>query len=125
LSSLSFLRSIPGGNRVNIERSIENGKESKTATPAAGSTWHWNQTDCWYYTPAGTKKRDALFDENGERIRGKESKEAAQLALARVKLVLSTNRGPIENAHRRAQSQEQELAGECGLPSVGGEREDC
>ena len=51
-----------------------------------GSAWHWKQTDCWYYTEPGTKKRVPLFDENGERIRGRENKEAAQLALARVKL---------------------------------------
>ncbi|MFN3150484.1 tyrosine-type recombinase/integrase [Bremerella sp.] len=52
-----------------------------------GSAWHWKQTDCWYYTEPGTKKRISLLDEQGERIRGKENKEAAQLALARVKLV--------------------------------------
>lgn len=51
-----------------------------------GSAWHWRQTDCWYYTEPGTKKRVALFDENGERIRGKDNKEAAALALARIKL---------------------------------------
>jgi len=51
-----------------------------------GSAWHWKQTDCWYFTPPWKKKRDALFDENEERIRGKDNKEAAQLALARIKL---------------------------------------
>jgi integrase len=34
----------------------------------------------------GTKKRVPLFDENGGRIRGKENREAAELALAREKL---------------------------------------
>ena len=34
----------------------------------------------------GRKKRVPLFDEQGERIRGKENKEAAELALAREKL---------------------------------------
>src|SRR5690348_9942474 len=38
-----------------------------------GSAWYWQQTDCWYYTPPGTKKRVALFDEHGQRIRGKQS----------------------------------------------------
>lgn len=38
-----------------------------------GSAWHWKQTDCWYYTEPGTKKRVPLFDEHGERIRGKEN----------------------------------------------------
>ena len=46
-----------------------------------GSAWHWKQTDAWYYTEPGTKKRQPLFDEYRERIRGKENKEAAQLAL--------------------------------------------
>ena len=52
-----------------------------------GSAWHWKQTDSWYYTEPGTKKRVPLFDEKCERIRGKENKEAARVALARIKLV--------------------------------------
>jgi hypothetical protein len=28
-----------------------------------GSAWHWKQTDSWYDTPPGTKKRIPLFDE--------------------------------------------------------------
>ncbi len=51
-----------------------------------GTAWYWKQTNCWYYTPRGTKKRVALFDENGKRIRGMENKQAAALALARAKL---------------------------------------
>lgn len=51
-----------------------------------GSAWHWRQTNCWYATFPGAKKRVPLFDENGERIRGKESKEAAEVALGRLKL---------------------------------------
>jgi integrase len=51
-----------------------------------GSAWYWRQTDCWYYTQPGTSKRVPLVDEDGKRIRGKEHKKAAQLALARVKL---------------------------------------
>ncbi len=51
-----------------------------------GSAWHWAQTDCWYCTEPGTKKRVALFDEDGQWIRGKDSKEAAQMAMARIKL---------------------------------------
>lgn len=51
-----------------------------------GSAWHWNQTDCWYYTLEGTKKRVALFSDNGERIRGRGNKEQAELALAKIKL---------------------------------------
>jgi integrase len=51
-----------------------------------GSAWHWKQTDCWYYTLPGTKKRLPLFDEDGQRIRGKDNKQAAQRALARIQL---------------------------------------
>jgi len=51
-----------------------------------GSAWHWQQTDCWYCTLPRTKERVGLFDENGQRIRGKDNKEAAELALARLKL---------------------------------------
>lgn len=51
-----------------------------------GSAWHWRQTDTWYYTLPGTRKRVPLFDEDGNRIRGLENKQAARLALARVKL---------------------------------------
>lgn len=51
-----------------------------------GAAWHWNQTDSWYFTPPGTKKREPLFGEDGERIRGKDNKQAAQLALARIKV---------------------------------------
>ena len=50
-----------------------------------GSAWHWKQTDSWYYTESGTKKRVPMFDEDGQRIRGKENKEAARLASARIK----------------------------------------
>ena len=62
------------------------GKRRKQRRQSHGSAWHWKQTDCWYYTMPGTKKRVPLFDEEGERIRGKENKEAAELALAREKL---------------------------------------
>ena len=51
-----------------------------------GSAWHWKQTDSWYYTLPGTKRRVPLLDENGKRIRGKDNKQAADLALARIKL---------------------------------------
>lgn len=62
------------------------GRKRKVRRRAHGSAWHWRQTDCWYYTLPGTKKRVALFDENGERIRGRENAEAAERALAREKL---------------------------------------
>jgi integrase len=58
----------------------------KTRRRPHGSAWHWRQTDCWYYTLPGTKRRVPLFDEDGQRIRGQENKDEARLALARVKL---------------------------------------
>ena len=50
-----------------------------------GTAWHWRQTDAWYYTPPGTKRRVRLLDEEGRPIRGKENRQAAELALARIK----------------------------------------
>jgi len=58
------------------------GRPRKQRRNAHGSAWHWKQTDCWYYTLPGTKKRVALFDDNGERIRGREKQEIAEHALA-------------------------------------------
>jgi integrase len=58
----------------------------RTRRQSHGSAWHWEQTDSWYYTLPGTKRRVPLFDEDGNRIRGVDNKKAAQLALARVKL---------------------------------------
>ena len=51
-----------------------------------GSAWYWKQTDCWYITPAGTKRRVPLLDGEGKRIRGADNKQAARLALARVRV---------------------------------------
>jgi integrase len=62
------------------------GRSRKQRRQQHGSAWHWKQTDCWYYTSPGTKKRMPLFDENGQRIRGKENQEVAETALAKVKV---------------------------------------
>ena len=62
------------------------GRKRKHRRQPHGSAWHWKQTDCWYYTSPGTKKRVPLFDEDGQRIRGKKNKEAAEVALARIQL---------------------------------------
>ena len=62
------------------------GPKGKQRRRPRGSAWHWRQTDRWYYTPPGTKKRVPLLDEDSKRIRGKENRKAAELALARVKL---------------------------------------
>ena len=51
-----------------------------------GSAWYWKQTDCWYYTPRGTKQRVLLLDEQSRGIRGAENKQSARLALATVRL---------------------------------------
>ncbi len=58
----------------------------RTRRQSHGTAWHWNQTDAWYYTQPGTKKRIALFDEDGQRIKTKGQKKVAELALARLKL---------------------------------------
>ena len=58
----------------------------KTRRQPHGSAWHWKQTDCWYFTPPGSKGRQPLFDEQGRRIRGLHNRQAAQRALARLRL---------------------------------------
>ena len=58
----------------------------KTRRQSHGSAWHWKQTDGWYYTLPGTKRRVPLVDEDGQRIRGPDNRDQARLALARVKL---------------------------------------
>ena len=50
-----------------------------------GSAWHWRQTDSWYFTPPGTKRRVRLLDEDGRPILGKTNRQAAELAFARIK----------------------------------------
>jgi integrase len=67
------------------------GRNRKQRRQQHGSAWHWKQTDCWYYTAPGTKKRMPLFDENGQRIRGKSNQEAAETALAKVKVANETD----------------------------------
>lgn len=62
------------------------GRTRKQRRNPHGAAWHWKQTDCWYFTLPGTKKRVALFDENGGRIRGRDNQDAAEHALARAKL---------------------------------------
>jgi len=59
--------------------------DSKRQRRPRGSAWYWKQTDCWYYTPPGTTRRVPLVDEQGKRVRGKENRTAAELALARIK----------------------------------------
>ncbi|MDB4786350.1 hypothetical protein OAK47_01625 [Planctomycetaceae bacterium] len=63
-----------------------NGKKPQKSRQSHGSAWHWQQTDSWYFTPPGTKTRVPLFDQDGQRIRGQQNKEAAEVALAREKL---------------------------------------
>lgn len=58
----------------------------KSRRQSHGAAWHWKQTDAWYYTLPGTRRRVPLFDEDGNRIRGLENKADAQRAMARVKL---------------------------------------
>jgi integrase len=62
------------------------GRRRKERRQQHGSAWHWQQTDAWYYTMPGTKKRVALFDEQGRRIKGKENQALAEIALAKAKV---------------------------------------
>ncbi|WP_166821978.1 tyrosine-type recombinase/integrase [Thalassoroseus pseudoceratinae] len=60
-------------------------KHSARQRRSRGKAWHWKQTDSWYFTPPGTKQRVRLYDEAGRPIRGQDNRQAAELALARVK----------------------------------------
>lgn len=71
------------------------GRKANKRRQSHGSAWHWRQTDCWYYTMPGSKKRVALFDEEGQRIRGKENKELAEVALARERLSWESESGGV------------------------------
>jgi len=61
-------------------------RKRKVRRQSHGSAWFWAQTGCWYFTMPGTNKRVPLFDEDGERVRGKDRREAADLAIAKEKL---------------------------------------
>jgi integrase len=67
------------------------GRNRRQRRQQHGSAWHWKQTDCWYYTQPGTKKRLPLFDESGRRIRGKENQDAAETALAKTKVAAESD----------------------------------
>lgn len=70
-------------------------QQQKRQRRAKGSAWHWKQTDAWYFTPPGTRRRVPLLDEQGRRIRGLGNRQAAELALARHR-VAGTWRPPVE-----------------------------
>ena len=67
-----------------------------------GSAWYWKQTDCWYYTPRGSKRRAPLVDAGGRRIRGAGARQEAQLALARVRLKQGLSPAPETPVARTA-----------------------
>ncbi|QDU27246.1 Phage integrase family protein [Anatilimnocola aggregata] len=69
------------------------GRKRKVRRQQHGSVWHWKQTDAWYYTLPGTKKRMPLFDEQGERIKGLARRDGAERAFAKIKVTLADN-GP-------------------------------
>jgi integrase len=84
--------------RVNF--SIEEvlmGRPRKKRRQGHGAAWHWKQTDCWYYTLPGTKQRMPLFDDQGQRIRGKNNQEAAERAWAQVKVASAINGDAVPN----------------------------
>lgn len=70
--------------RHDRQQERNNTTQKQTRRRAYGSAWHWQQTDGWYFTPPGTKRRVALLDSSGRRI-GKSNKQAAELALARLR----------------------------------------
>jgi hypothetical protein len=85
-------------NTAKPTRLRSTGRKTKIRRQSHGSAWHWKQTDAWYYTQPGTKKRFPLFDQDGERIRGKQNKEAADIALVREKLTWADESAILPNA---------------------------
>lgn len=92
---------------VNFCRDGNMGRTRKKLRNSHGSAWHWSQTDCWYFTLPGTKRRVPLFDENGQRLRGAENRESAEQALARVRL------SDEPNGHAGATAQDWIVARVC------------
>jgi len=72
-------------------------KKSAARRQKRGSAWYWKQTDSWYVTSPGSKKRQPLLDGDGQRIRGEHNKQAAKLAVARLRLQRGA-KGPDEPA---------------------------
>jgi hypothetical protein len=82
-SAGTIVARLPVKNQASVANQAKSrgrGRKKKVRRQSHGSAWHWKQTDSWYYTLPGTKKRVPLFDEDGVRIRGIENKKAAQLA---------------------------------------------
>lgn len=99
LTEISMERAIVTEKKLRVkpasgEKAADKQATTKRGRPARrqkrrqsqGSAWHWKQTDSWYYTLPETRKQVALYDEDGQQIRGEENKQAAQMALARVKV---------------------------------------
>ena len=86
------------------------GRKRKKRRQAHGSAWYWKQTGCWYYTMPGTKKWGPLFGKDGQRIRGEENKEAAELALAKEKLSWEKE-APAPARHCGQRSRQPDAAG--------------
>jgi hypothetical protein len=80
------------------------GRSRKQRRPQHGSAGHWKQTDCWYYTAAGTKNTCHGLDENGRRIRGKSNQAATERAWAMMKVANEAERDKIAPASLRIQA---------------------
>ena len=78
-----------------------------------GLAWHWKQTNAWYYSLPGTKKRVPLFDEDGQRIKGQENRKGAQMALARVKLQGDWEQAPTSTPQESTPQEEWLVARVC------------
>ena len=61
------VKSVDGPIDPNLNRGgiPDRSRRRKKRRQSHGSAWHWKQTDSWYYTLPGTKKRVPLLDEDG------------------------------------------------------------
>jgi integrase len=66
----------------------------KQRRQSQGSAWFWQQTNTWYFTEPGTRKRVPLYDAAGQRIRGREQQAQADEALAKLQTPRLTRQNP-------------------------------
>jgi integrase len=88
-------------------------EQEKKRRRRRGSAWYWKQTDTWYHTPRGTKRREPLRDEHGRPIRGLADKAAAELALARIRIRQGAAPAEADEVEKTSPSAQQLVAAVC------------
>ena len=79
---------------------MDHGQKPKTTPPAARIGLALETNRLLVLHAPGTKKRVPLFDEQGQRIHGKDNQEAAETALAKVKVATDSGNADTVNRQR-------------------------